>query len=49
LESGLVPLLEDKKEAVRVRASAGYLLRESIKSKRVHKTATRQNIIGEQK
>jgi hypothetical protein len=49
LESGLVPLLEDKKEAVRVRASAGYLRRESIKSKRVHKTATRQNIIGEQK
>jgi HEAT repeat protein len=49
LESELVPLLEDKKEAVRVRASAGYLRLESIKSKRVHKTATGQNIIGEQR
>jgi HEAT repeat protein len=49
LESELVPLFEDKKEAVRVRASAGYLRLEAIKSKRVHKTATRQNIIGEQR
>jgi HEAT repeat protein len=32
LESDLVPLLEDKKEAVRVRAAAGYLRLESIRS-----------------
>ena len=30
--SDLVPLLEDKKEAVRVRAAAGYLRLEAIKS-----------------
>jgi HEAT repeat protein len=40
LESNLVPLFEDKKEAVRVRAAAGYLRLESIKSKRVRKTLT---------
>jgi HEAT repeat protein len=34
LQSDLVPLLEDKKEAVRVRAAAGYLRLESIKSTR---------------
>jgi HEAT repeat protein len=32
LEADLVPLLEDKKEAVRVRAAAGYLRLEAIKS-----------------
>jgi HEAT repeat protein len=32
LQSDLVPLLEDKKEAVRVRAAAGYLRLEAIKS-----------------
>ena len=32
LESRLVPLFEDKKEAVRVRAAAGYLRLESIRS-----------------
>jgi HEAT repeat protein len=32
LESDLVPLLEDRKEAVRVRAAAGYLRLESIKA-----------------
>ena len=34
LETDLMPLLEDKKEAVRVRAAAGYLRLESIKSAR---------------
>ena len=32
LEADLVPLLDDKKEAVRVRAAAGYLRLEAIKS-----------------
>jgi HEAT repeat protein len=32
LESDLIPMLEDKKEAVRVRAAAGYLRLEAIKS-----------------
>jgi len=32
LQADLVPLLEDKKEAVRVRAAAGYLRLEAIKS-----------------
>jgi HEAT repeat protein len=32
LETDLIPLLEDKKEAVRVRAAAGYLRLEAIKS-----------------
>ena len=32
LEPDLVPLFEDKKEAVRVRAAAGYLRLEAIKS-----------------
>jgi len=32
LEADLIPLLEDKKEAVRVRAAAGYLRLEAIKS-----------------
>lgn len=32
LESDLVPLLDDKKEAVRVRAAAGYLRLEAIRS-----------------
>jgi len=40
LESELVPLLNDKKEAVRVRAAAGYLRLESIKSERPDETAT---------
>jgi len=35
LESDLLPLLEDKKEAVRVRAAAGYLRLESIRSTRL--------------
>ncbi len=34
LEKDLLPLFEDKKEAVRVRAAAGYLRLESIKSTR---------------
>ena len=34
LQPDLVPLLEDKKESVRVRAAAGYLRLESIKSTR---------------
>ena len=34
LEKDLLPLFEDKKEAVRVRAAAGYLRLESIKSMR---------------
>jgi len=34
LEKDLLPLFEDKKEAVRVRAAAGYLRLESIKSRR---------------
>lgn len=34
LETDLVPLLEDKKEAIRVRAAAGYLRLQSIKSAR---------------
>jgi HEAT repeat protein len=38
LESDLVPLLEDKKEAVRVRAAAGYLRLEAIKSAQPKKT-----------
>ncbi len=41
LEADLVPLLEDKKEAVRVRAAAGYLRLEAIKSMRSRKTVTR--------
>ena len=32
LETDLVPLLEDRKEAVRVRAAAGYLRLEGIKA-----------------
>jgi hypothetical protein len=32
LENDLVPLFEDKKEAVRVRAAAGYLRLEAVKS-----------------
>jgi len=39
LESDLLPLLDDKKEAVRVRAAAGYLRLESIHS-RQHRKAT---------
>ncbi len=35
LESDLIPLFEDKKEAVRVRAGAGYLRLESIRSRRL--------------
>jgi len=35
LQADLIPLLEDKKEAVRVRAAAGYLRLEAIKSNRV--------------
>ena len=42
LESSLVPLLEDKKEAVRVRAAAGYLRLESIQSMRLRKPAASQ-------
>src|SRR5579864_7425927 len=34
LEADLLPLFEDKKEAVRVRAAAGYLRLESVKSMR---------------
>lgn len=40
LESDLVPLFEDNKEAVRVRAAAGYLRLESIKSTRPRKVVT---------
>ncbi len=32
LEGALIPMLDDKKEAVRVRAAAGYLRLEAIKS-----------------
>lgn len=32
LEGDLIPLLDDKKEAVRVRAAAGYLRLEGIKA-----------------
>ena len=35
LETDLIPLLDDKKEAVRVRAAAGYLRLEAIKSVRI--------------
>ncbi|HTA43167.1 MAG TPA: HEAT repeat domain-containing protein [Bryobacteraceae bacterium] len=35
LEADLIPLFEDKKEAVRVRAAAGYLRLEAIKSSRI--------------
>jgi HEAT repeat protein len=40
LESKLVPLFEDKKEAVRVRAAAGYLRLESIRSAAARKKST---------
>jgi len=40
LQPDLVPLLEDKKEAVRVRTAAGYLRLESIKSMQPKKTLT---------
>jgi HEAT repeat protein len=40
LESKLVPLFEDKKEAVRVRAAAGYLRLESIRSTPARKKST---------
>jgi HEAT repeat protein len=40
LESDLVPLLDDKKEAVRVRAAAGYLRLESIRSMQPKKKFT---------
>jgi HEAT repeat protein len=40
LETDLVPLLEDKKEAVRVRAAAGYLRLEAIKPTRKQATVT---------
>ena len=39
LETALIPLLDDKKEAVRVRTAAGFLRLEAIKSGRI---ATRQ-------
>jgi HEAT repeat protein len=39
-ESSLVPLFEDKKEAVRVRAAAGYLRLESIRATAVRKKST---------
>lgn len=38
-----VPLLEDKKEAVRVRAAAGYLRLEAIKSARRNQTVSVMN------
>jgi HEAT repeat protein len=41
LEPNLVPLLEDKKEAVRVRAAAGGLRLESIRSVRSGNSGTR--------
>lgn len=34
LEADLIPLFEDKKEAVRVRAAAGYLRLEAIRQSR---------------
>jgi HEAT repeat protein len=40
LKSDLVPLLEDKKEAVRVRAAAGFLRLESIRSTQPKKRLT---------
>lgn len=40
LEADLVPLFEDKKEAVRVRAAAGYLRLESIQSARLKRAIT---------
>jgi HEAT repeat protein len=39
-EPSLVPLFEDKKEAVRVRAAAGYLRLESIQATAVRKKST---------
>lgn len=42
LEADLVPLLDDKKEAVRVRAAAGYLRLEAIKSMPAHAVAKQQ-------
>jgi HEAT repeat protein len=42
LEKDLLPLFEDKKEAVRVRAAAGYLRLESIKSIRPELALRRQ-------
>ena len=42
LEKDLLPLFEDKKEAVRVRAAAGYLRLESIKSRRPELALRRQ-------
>jgi hypothetical protein len=43
LESDLVPLLEDKKEAVRVRAAAGYLRLEAIRSTRLKRIIVGRN------
>jgi hypothetical protein len=40
LDSDLQPLFDDKKEAVRVRAAAGYARLESIQSTQQHKAAT---------
>ena len=42
LEKDLLPLFEDKKEAVRVRAAAGYLRLESVKSMRPELALRRQ-------
>jgi HEAT repeats/HEAT repeat len=42
LETDLVPLLEDRKEAVRVRAAAGYLRLEGIKSAQFKSARNRQ-------
>jgi HEAT repeat protein len=44
LEKDLLPLFEDKKEAVRVRAAAGYLRLESVKSMRPELALRRQPI-----
>jgi HEAT repeat protein len=41
LEADLLPMLEDKKEAVRVRAAAGYLRLEAIKSARAKSARNR--------
>lgn len=47
LESDLVPLLDDKKEAVRVRAAAGYLRLEAIQSEARRRMAVPASLTGQ--
>jgi HEAT repeat protein len=44
LEADLIPLLEDKKEPVRVRAAAGYLRLEAIKARSVRNRALKKSL-----